>query len=175
MLKSTDKEGREILHGILGMHVDDGIGGGDKVFRDALNQLQQKLPFGAFKTRQFKFAGIDCEQLPDFSIRCSQEEYVMNIPTLEIPKHRGLQPQEAVTANELSKLRGIIGSLQYAVTHTRPDIAAKLGEVQCQMSHPTIETMLMANRVLREAQEHRDVKKYFNAIPKEEATHTYPW
>jgi hypothetical protein len=32
MLKSTDKEGKEILHGILGMHVDDGIGGGDKAF-----------------------------------------------------------------------------------------------------------------------------------------------
>lgn len=39
MLKSTDKEGNEVLHGILRMHVDDGIGGGDKVFRDAINRL----------------------------------------------------------------------------------------------------------------------------------------
>lgn len=97
----------------------------------------------------------------------------MNIPTLEIPKHRRLQPQEGVTTDELSKLRGIIGSLQYAVTHTRQDIPAKLGEVQCQMSHPTIETMLMANRVLREAQEHRDVNIYFNAIP-QKMLQTYP-
>ena len=171
MLKTTDKEGHETLHGILGMHVDDGIGGGDKTFRNAIDRLQQKLPFGSFKTRQFKFTGIDCEQLPDFSIRCSQEEYVMHIPSFDIPKHRRSQPQEGITNEELSKLRGIIGSLQYAVTHTRPDIAAKLGEVQCQMSHPTIETMLMANRVLREAQEYRDVKIYFSSIPKEELTH----
>ena len=170
--KTHDHEiDKEILHGVIGMHVDDGIGGGDAVFRKAMDKLQKHLPFGSFKTRNFKFTGIDCEQLPDHSIRCSQEEYVMKIPSIDIGKHRRNQPHEGVTQNELSKLRGIIGSLQYAVTHTRPDLAAKLGEVQCQMSEPTVETMLMANRVLREAQENRDVKIMFQSIDPEKLTH----
>lgn len=63
--------------------------------------------------------------------------------------------------SELSKLRGVIGSLQFAVTHTRPDMAAKLGEVQVQIS----------KAVLREAQETSDVHLCFHSIPTDQLTH----
>lgn len=63
--------------------------------------------------------------------------------------------------SELSKLRGVIGSLQFAVTHTRPDMAAKLGEVQVQIS----------KAVLREAQETSDVRLCFHSIPTDQLTH----
>ncbi|CAL1160551.1 unnamed protein product, partial [Cladocopium goreaui] len=45
----------------------------------------------------------------------------------------------------------LIGSLQYATTNTRPDVAAKLGEIQVQLSKPTVSTLMEANKVLREA------------------------
>jgi len=66
-----------------------------------------------------------------------------------------------VNESELSKLRGVIGSLQFAVTHTRPDMAAKLGEVQVQIS----------KAVLREAQETSDVRLCFHSIPTDQLTH----
>ena len=110
------------------------------------------MPFGSYKQRKFVFTGIQLEQLPDFSIRACQEDYVNSITSIEIGKHRRSTPKEPVSEPEMSRLRGLIGSLQYATTNTRPDMAAKLGEIQVQLSQPTVSTLLEANKVLREAQ-----------------------
>jgi hypothetical protein len=160
MLESY-KAGQRTLHGIIGSHVDDGICGGDQYFYKQLESLKQVLPFGSFKQRKFVFTGIQLEQLPDFSIMASQEEYVKSIPAIDIGKHRRQTPDASVSDDELSKLRGVIGSLQYAVTHTRPDMAAKLGEVQVQIAKATVQTLMLANKVLRETQEHSQVKICF--------------
>ena len=47
------------------------------------------------------------------------------------------------------------------MTHTRPDMAAKLGEVQVQIF----------KAVLREAQETSDVRLCFHSIPTDQLTH----
>ena len=170
MLESGHGDQRK-LHGVLGVHVDDGIGGGDAYFHQQLQKLSKTLPFGSFKTRKFTFTGIQLEQLQDFSIRASQSDYVHRILAIDVGRSRREQPDELATENEKSKLRALVGSLQYAVTHTRPDIAAKLGEVQVDMSKPTIKTLLQRNRVLREAQEHSHVHICFRSIPVKDVTH----
>ncbi|CAE7339420.1 GIP [Symbiodinium natans] len=158
------------LNGILGMHVDDGVGGGDTKFNAKLQELEKKLPFGSRKYRDFVFTGIHLQQLPDFSIRASQSSYVRNIPQIDIGRPRRMTPEAQINESERSKLRGLVGSLQYAVTHTRPDIAAKLGEVQSQITQATVQTLLLANKVLREAQEHHAVCIYFLPITPSELT-----
>ena len=160
-----------ILHGILGTHVDDGVCGGDEYFHQQLEKLKTVLPFGSFKQRKFTFTGIALEQLPDFSVSCSQEDYVRQIPAIDIGRTRRIQPDSPVSESELSKLRGLVGSLQYAVTHTRPDIASKLGEVQTQISGATVNTLILANKVLRECQEQSQVKICFRHIPIDDVTH----
>ena len=40
---------KRILHGILGTHVDDGIGAGDAYFHKQLQKLEKRLPFGSLK------------------------------------------------------------------------------------------------------------------------------
>ena len=165
------KNGERILHGVLGTHVDDGVCGGDSWFHDRVEKLKKVLPFGSFKQRRFVFTGIQLEQLPDFSISASQKDFVLGIPAIDIGKHRREDPEAIANDGEISKLRGLIGSLQYAVTHTRPDVASRLGEVQTQLSKPTIQTLLTANRVLREAQHHCDVKICFRHISHESVTH----
>ncbi|CAE7650873.1 GIP [Symbiodinium sp. CCMP2592] len=74
------------------------------------------------------------------------DEYVRNIPQIDV------------------------GSLQYAVTYTRPDVAAKLGEIQGQTSGATVQTLLAANRVLREAQETSQVSLKYLPIPVDQLT-----
>jgi hypothetical protein len=151
--------------------VDDGVGGGAQYFQQQLVALAKVLPFGSHKHRKFTFTGIELEQLPDFSIRASQADYIHRIMAIDVPKIRREQPTSPTTESEKSKLRGLVGSLQYAVTHTRPDIASKLGEVQTDMANPTIQTLLSCNKVLREAQEHSDVQIYFRSIPPDQLTH----
>ena len=159
-----------VLNGILGVHVDDGVCGGDAKFSQKIQALQTKLPFGSRKFRNFVFTGIHLEQFPDFSIRASQGEYVKNIPQIDIGRPRRISPEATVTEAERSKLRGLVGSLQYAVTHTRPDMAAKLGSLQSQITQANVQTLLDANKVLREAQEQCQVSIHFLAIPVQELT-----
>ena len=54
-LVSEGPKGRPIVHGILGMHVDDGIGGGDAKFEAALSKLKERFAFGAFNKYEFDF------------------------------------------------------------------------------------------------------------------------
>ena len=44
--RKEDNDGIKI-HGIVGIHVDDGIGGGDKVFNNTIQALERKYPFGS--------------------------------------------------------------------------------------------------------------------------------
>jgi len=165
------QDGRRTLHGVLGTHVDDGLCGGDDWFHEQLNKLRQKLPFGSFKSRKFTFTGIQLEQFPDSCIRANQGEYLKAIPAIDIVKYRRETPEACVTESEMTKLRGLIGSLQYAVSHTRPDLASRLGEIQTQLSKPTVQTLLQGNKVLREAQSTSDVSIFFRNINPAELTH----
>ena len=54
----------------------------------------------------------------------------------------------------MQQLRQICGSLQYASVHTRPDLAAKIGELQTAVTKGKIEHLITANRVLYEAKSH---------------------
>ncbi|CAE7423916.1 RE1 [Symbiodinium sp. CCMP2592] len=158
------------LNGILGVHVDDGACGGDAVFLDKIQTLQKTLPFGSRKFRDFVFTGIRLEQMPDFTIRASQGEYIRQVLPIDVGRNRRQNPESPATEEERSKLRGFVGSVQYAVTHTRPDIAAKLGEIQSQITTATVQTLLTANRVLREAQEFDQVCVHFLSIPADQLT-----
>ena len=158
------------LRGILGVHVDDGVCGGDTYFLQKIEELQKVLPFGSRKHQSFVFTGIQLEQFPDHSIRASQSDYVHRIPSIDIGRLRRQDLDAPVNEDERTKLRGLVGSLQYAVTHTRPDVAARLGEVQCQTTTATVQTLLLANKVLREAQEYHQVHVVFRAIPVEKLT-----
>ena len=158
------------LRGILGMHVDDGVHGGDNFFLQKVKELERVLPFGSQKSQRFTFTGIQLEQFPDFSIRAAQSEYVHAIPQIDVGRPRRMVPDSPISDSERTKLRGLIGSLQYAVTHTRPDLAARLGELQSAVVSARVQTLLTANKLLREAQEHSSVCISYRSIPIKDLT-----
>ena len=160
-----DPKDPKILNGIVGTHVDDGLGAGNQKFNYALQQLQKKLPFGSHEKRKFRFTGLEIEQLPDFSIKVSQEKYVQRINPIDIPKPRRAEVDSPITPQELNKLRGICGSLQYAAVHSRPDVAAKVAHLQKGITKATVQTLLDANRVLKETQEFANTSVIVRPIP----------
>ena len=169
MLESLQGQDR-VLHGILGVHVDDGVCGGDEWFQLQIQRLQEKLPFGSQKFKNFTFTGIHLQQMSDWSIHAQQTSYIRNIPAVNVPRARRLEPESPLQEQEKSSLRGIVGSLQYAVTHTRPDLAARLAEIQMQMASPKVQTLLDANKVLREGQDYEEVGITFQSIPPKEVS-----
>ena len=143
--------------GILGIHVDDGLCGGNEKFLEKIKALEEKYPFGAKKMGNFTFTGIDLHQHPDKSIVLSQSKYVRNIKPISINPKRKDDPTQMITEDERQSLRGLIGSLQYASVHTRPDLSSRLSYLQSKINSATIETLQIANKVLHEAKRHHDV------------------
>ena len=150
-LVTSDAQGRPKVRGVLGIHVDDGIGGGDDYFLSVIERLREKYSFGAFNTGEFDFCGIHYRQWRDGSIELSQKKYVERIDPIQVCRHRRKEPQSPVTDAERQCLRQLCGSLHYAAVQTRPDISAKVGILQSLIPKACIEDLLDANRVLFEA------------------------
>ena len=151
--------------GIIGMHVDDGLCGGDAEFEELLKRLEKKYAFGSHKVGRFTYTGIELSQKGDGSIVMSQSAYVRAVTPIPIPAERKLQLDAVVTSDERHRLRGLIGSLQYAAINTRPDLCSRLGQLQTSVPHATVETLMSANRVLHEAKLHHEVSITLQPIP----------
>ena len=139
----------KILEGILGTHVDDGIGGGTYLFEEALKKIPEKLPFGQREYGKFRFTGLDIEQYLDSSIRINQADYISKIDPIDVSKARRKDEEATIDENELQQLRGLCGSLQYAAVRSRPDLAAKVAFLQKRISQARVRDLLEGNRVLR--------------------------
>ena len=167
-LMQEDATGVPRLAGILGIHVDDGLGGGNEFYHQQIRKLEAKFPFGEKKHGQFTFTGIEMTQLPDKSINLSQSQYVRKINPISIEMNRKANLDEPVNEQERLALRAIIGSLQYAAVNTRPDIASKLSFLQSAINSAKISTLMEANKLLHEAKRHHEVSITIKAIPKDE-------
>ena len=103
-------------------------------------------------------------QLDDFSIVLNQGEYVEAIESINVPKARRQQLNDPITDQEKTSLRGLSGSLSYAAVNTRPELAAKVGEIQSRTNSATVKTLLEANRTLHDAKKHKDLSVVFHPI-----------
>ena len=73
-------------------------------------------------------------QHPKKSITLSQAEYVKKIQPIKVSLERRKHETENVTPEERPAFRGLIGSLQYASVHTRPDLASRLSHLQSSIN-----------------------------------------
>ena len=140
-----------LTEGLIGIHVDDGLCCGSAIFHDKIKKLEQKFPFGSRKSRNFTFTGLKIDQQTDGSIWVNQEQYVKDIPAITVSRDRRASPDSVATEPERQSLRGVIGSLQYAATNSRPDLCSRLGMLQSQINRAKVSTLVEANKVLHEA------------------------
>ena len=156
------------VHGVLGVHVDDGLCAGDIEFEKVLKRLEGKFPFGSKRRSNFVFTGIQVNQDEKGRIHLDQKEYVNKIDPIQIDRSRRKQENTQVDEKEKQDLRGIIGSLQYAASNTRPDLSARLSLLQARINCATIRDLLEANRLLSDAKKHSDTRVTYDPIPIED-------
>ena len=142
--------------------------GGASTFMKVLNQLEARFLFGSKRISDFTFTGIHVQQDEEYNIHLDQMSYVQNIDPTKIERHRRKQEQESVNEGERQGLRGLIGSLQYAATNTRPDTAARLSLLQSKINCAKIADLLDANRLLGDAKKHSDSRITISSIPEEQ-------
>lgn len=159
------RKDRQGVHGLVGIHVDDGLGAGDETFNRAIAQLEQRYPFGSKLEGDFTFTGIHIKQQWDGTIELDQTKYVEDIPPIEVDRSRRTQPDSLVTEKERQALRALVGSVQYAATNTRPDLSAKLSLLQAKINSAQVRDLLDGNRLLQEAKQFKDTKITIKNIP----------
>ena len=144
-----------------GIHVDDFLIGGDRtneVFLKAERDLQQAYRWGKWEHRSFSFAGRDLKQNDDYSISMTQESYVEKwLDECSIEKEREAKKNSPLTAEELSQLRGILGTLAWKASQTGPQYQADVSLMLSEVKNATIDTLQRANKLVREVK--RDAKQ----------------
>ena len=53
------------IHGVLGVHVDDVIGGGNEIFDRIMTTVRKEFDFGAWDVGHFRFKGRQISQMPN--------------------------------------------------------------------------------------------------------------
>lgn len=147
-LPSKDSSG---IDGILGVHVDDGLCAGNSRFEAVIAQLEAKFPFGSKRKADFTFTGIHIHQESNGTIHLDQENYVNEIGVIHIDRDRRKKENTPITESERQSMRGLVGSLQYAATNTRPDISARLSFLQSKINKACIKDLHDCNRLLQDA------------------------
>ena len=152
------------IHGVLGIHVDDGIGGGDSTFQAAIQALEKRYPFGSQRQGSFTFTGIQIKQDHNGDIVLNQQDYINDIEPIQIERDRRRMPEAKINHQELQQLRGLIGSLQYAATNTRPDISCRLSLLQAKVTCAAVADLIHGNRLLHDAKRFSDVNIKIQAL-----------
>lgn len=155
------------IHGVLGVHVDDLLGGGDEHWRKAMDWLKKELEFGAWETRKFIFRGRQLEQSADnSSISISMSHYANTIKSVSIPKELRTKAEEPLNADLHSQYRGLVGALQWLQAQGSPGLAYDVGMLQSKSAAPTVADLMAANKVLRAANYMKDTIIRINRLPK---------
>ena len=71
-------------HGMIGVHVDDGLYAGDSHLMEKLRELSKRFPFGSQKTRDFIFTGLHISQKENGEIHVDQSQYVKEIEPIKL-------------------------------------------------------------------------------------------
>ena len=181
-----------ILDGILALHVDDFLGGGENVnsvadieqkesknkkreetnpdtFLGRVQMLTQRYKFGSWNFAsadgEIIFCGCQLAQSKDKSeISMSIEAYTTKVSPITVSKEKRQKPATPCTPAEISALRGLIGALQWPASQCSPHLQCTVSHLQSSVSDATIEDLLTANKALKFAKTNSDIKLYYKKI-----------
>ena len=74
------------IHGVLGVHVDDVIGGGNETFDRIMATVRKEFDFGAWDVGNIRFKGRQISQMPNGEIVCDMEQYKHELEQIDVSK-----------------------------------------------------------------------------------------
>ena len=83
------------IHGVLGVHVDDVIGGGDETFDRIMTAVRKVFDFGAWDVGNFRFKGRQLSQMPKGKIVFDMEQYNHELEQIEVSKADKTKPERS--------------------------------------------------------------------------------
>ena len=167
------RDGTGVCKGVLVVHVDDLMVGGDKsdFTKQAFERLHKRFPFGTWQEVAKETSGVTycgkeikvVESLGERMIELSQNGFIDGrLDKIEIKRERLKDSNRHATAEELTDYRSAVGSLQWLSTQSRPDIAFEVNQLQKRVKDLRVFDLLRANRVIKEVVDNRFSIKFRN-------------
>ncbi|CAK0898077.1 unnamed protein product [Prorocentrum cordatum] len=161
----ADNNQHYVLDGVLGLHVDDFIGGGENfereedrynkqayegTFLDRVQRLNQRVKFGK---REFSNSIVFCgmgntQSFSRDEIEVKAEAYIHEVKPISVEKTRRTHPDDPCTPKEISQPRGLNGAMQWPASQCMAQAAATISFAQGGVSKATVGSLLEANTSL---------------------------
>ncbi|CAE7354048.1 GIP [Symbiodinium microadriaticum] len=145
------------LVGALILHVDDLLVGGDPQspeFQKALVELKKAFDFGKWQELQEGQPLVYCGgklSLTEDGILLDYSDYLKKVLPITVPKKRN--PTEKLSPAEVSKVRGLIGALQWPASQGVPPLAASVSILASMTTQGDGTLITELNKTLRFAKQ----------------------
>ena len=140
-----------INHGVLGVHIDDVIGGGNETFDRIMTAVRKEFDFGAWDVGNFRFKGRQISQMPNGEVVFDVEQYKHDLEQIDVSKADRTKPERLLNSKEHTQFRGGVGSLGRFVDHCCPQLSFQLAELRRKQASPIVQDLLKLNKVIRAA------------------------
>ena len=74
------------IHGVLGVHIDVVIGGGNETFDRTMTTVRKEFDFGAWGVGNFRSRSRQISQMPNGEIVCDMEQYKHELEQIDVSK-----------------------------------------------------------------------------------------
>ena len=155
------------VHGALGVHADDMIGGGNEAFNRVMTAVRKELDFGTWDIGNFRFKGRQICQMSNGEIVFDTVQFKHELEQIEVSKADKTKPERILNSKEHTELRGGVGSLGWLVDRCCPQLSFQLAELRRKQSSPAVQDLLRLNKVIRTAAKVIESKIKVRSIPVE--------
>ena len=118
------------IHGVLGVHVDDVIGGGNEIVDRIMTTVRKEFDFEAWDVGNFRFKGRQISQMPNGEIVCDMEQYKHELGQIDVSKADKTKPERVLNSKEHTQFRGGVVSLGWFVDHCCSQLSFQLAELR---------------------------------------------
>ena len=147
-----------VLQGFIGLHVDDFIHAGTDFFnKEIMPKVLSIFKVGKSEQNSFMYTGFQLNQERN-SITLDQKAYVEKVKIPVIEAKRLLELDSDMTEDELTMLRQMVGSLNWTVRSTRPDLAFELINLSTKFKGGKVADLKAAKKTLLKLKDEAYVK-----------------
>jgi hypothetical protein len=150
---------------IVGCHVDDLLIAADKEGWAHVKRLEKIFSIKSWsQDGEIVYCGRRLTQLPNGSITVCMSDYVDTLSLIRVEEARKKDLTASCNLEEVKAYRSLLGGLGWLATMGRPDISYSVSRLQGFLSGPTVQHLLEANQVVRDARKYRETRLLFQPL-----------
>ena len=136
-----------VLHGLIGVHVDDFFFTGSNIFYSSvIKKVHAEFEISKEEELQFNFLGLELNQFHDY-ITLNQKSYVHGMETIVYDTTQ--KKDAALSDSSFQSLRSLIGQLSWVANHSRPDISFDVCQLSVNLKDATVNDIKRANKCVK--------------------------